>query len=87
MPTGAGPGRNTGLAEMLVVKLVSAVDEDMELSMGCIPGVKSEYKNVTQEDLTTQNKDSRSSAIVVSNPALGGPPFLRSLAPTLNKHT
>lgn len=37
VPTGAGPGRKTGLADMLVVKLVSAVDEDIEPSMGCIP--------------------------------------------------
>lgn len=40
VPTGAGPCRNTGLADMLVVKLVSAADEDMELpagSIGCIP--------------------------------------------------
>lgn len=40
VPTGAGLCRKTGLADMLVVKLVSGADEDMELhvgSIGCIP--------------------------------------------------
>lgn len=37
---------------MLVVKLVSAVDEDMELSMGCIPVEENEYEKVIQEVLT-----------------------------------
>ncbi len=44
VPTGAGPDRYTGLADMLVVKLGCAVDEDIELSMGCIPVIQSEYK-------------------------------------------
>lgn len=56
VPTGAGPGRNTGLADMLVVKLGSAVDEDIELSMGCIPVIQSEHKSIDPNHKTKQQE-------------------------------